>query len=277
MTRRLAPAALLAVLCWTVPLQAADQVVTRIRVIVPFPTATLKIDGTPTRLTGTDRSFDTPPIERDAGYSYTLVARWEPNNYTTITRTRVVKFKGGETPTFDLRQPDPARPDDVIVRYVPTPMEVVEKMLELAQVKKGDVVYDLGCGDGRIVVTAVSKYGAARGVGIDYDPERIKDSEATRKAAGLTAKDVLLRQQNVLEIKDYSDANVVMLYMGNDLNLGVRPALRKTLKPGSRVVSHRFTMGDWEPDRTIKVRDKAGEEYLLHLWTITDKDAAKDK
>jgi cyclopropane fatty-acyl-phospholipid synthase-like methyltransferase len=131
------------------------------------------------------------------------------------------------------------------------------------------VVYDLGCGDGRIVVTAVSKYDAKRGVGIDLDPKRIRDSEATAKAAGVEGK-VEFRRGDVLEIKDFSPASVVTLYLANPVNERLRPTLQKTLKPGSRIVSHRFLMGDWKPDKTVKVVHE-GEEFLLHLWTIPQK------
>src|SRR5438046_9379949 len=122
-------------------------------------------------------------------------------------------------------------------------------MLRLANVGKDDLVYDLGCGDGRLVITAVEKFQAQRGVGVDIDPERIKDSNANAQKSRVQGK-VEFRQGDVLEINDLADASVVMLYMGNDLNLRLRPILQKTLKPGSRIVSHRFLMGDWKPLKT---------------------------
>jgi len=238
-------------------------------VLLPWPDAILKIDDTPTKQTGKKRTFVTPALEPGKKYSYTLNCFWEPNNYTKITRIRDITIEAGKEATADLTGEADAKLDKVEIRYVPTPEEIVDEMLKLADVKKDDVVYDLGCGDGRIVCTAVSKFGAKRGVGVDIDPERIKDSKVTAKQQKVEDK-VEFRMNDVLKIDDYSDANVVMLYMGNDLNLALRPLLRKSLKPGSRIVSHRFLMGDWKPEKTIKIKDAAGEEYLLHLWTIKD-------
>src|SRR5262249_3439049 len=207
-------------------------------------------------------------------YTYKLTAVIKPNNYTTITRTKEVDVKPGQQVEADLGAPDAKWPDKIVIRYVPTPQEVVDEMLKLGKVGKGDVVFDLGCGDGRIVVSAVKKAGAKRGIGVDIDPERIKDSHATAKENGVEDK-VEFRQQDVLQLKDLSDATVVMLYMGNELNMALRPILWKALKPGTRVVSHRFTMGDWKPEKTITVYDNEGEKYLLHLWIITGEEGKK--
>jgi uncharacterized protein (TIGR03000 family) len=244
---------------------AADKKVATVRVLLPQDNATLTIEGQPTRQTGTTRLFESPPLDPDKNYTYTLVAKWMPNNYTTITRTRVIPVKAGATAEADLRKADDKQPDGIFVRYVPTPQEVVDAMLKLGEVGDKDVVYDLGCGDGRIVITAVSKFKAKRGVGVDLDPDRIKESRANAKEAGVEDK-VEFRMEDVLKLKDIGDASVVMLYMGEDLNLRLRPILQKSLKPGSRVVSHRFTMGDWKPLKTITVRDNDGVEYKLHLW-----------
>jgi uncharacterized protein (TIGR03000 family) len=261
---------LVATLCLTAPARgqapAGNQAAT-VRVLLPQDNATLTIEGKPTRQTGTTRLFHSPPLDPDKNYTYTLVAKWMPNNYTTITRTRVVPVKAGGTAEADLRKVDDTHPDDIFVRYVPTPNEVVEAMLKLGEVGDKDVVYDLGCGDGRIVITAVSKFKAKRGVGVDLDPERIKESKANAKEAGVGEK-VEFRMEDVLKLKDIGDATVVLLYMGDDLNLRLRPILQKSLKPGSRVVSHRFTMGDWKPLKTITVKDEEGVDYKLHLWKI---------
>jgi uncharacterized protein (TIGR03000 family) len=228
--------------------------------------ALLEVDGAPTRQTGETRRFVSPPLEPGRSYTYTLTARWEPNNYTKITRTRRAPVRAGETTEVDLRAPDPRQPDDIVIRFVPTPDDVVEAMLKLAGVGKGDIVYDLGCGDGRIVITAVSKYGARRGIGFDIDPERIEESRANAQKAMVQDR-VEFRRENVLQIKDFSPASVVALYMGDELNQALRPTLQKTLKPGSRIVSHRFLIGDWKPEKTITVTSD-GEEYRLHLWKI---------
>jgi uncharacterized protein (TIGR03000 family) len=269
------------VLLWSGPAQSQEKDAKKpayVKVLMPQADASLKIDETLTKQQGMTRNFVTPPLEPGKKYSYTLTAKWEPNNYTKITRVREVPIVAGQETVADLTKADEKKPDDIVIRYVPTPWEVVEAMCKLGTVKKGDVVYDLGCGDGRIVVTAVEKFGAKRGVGVDIDPERIKDSKKTAKDHKVEDK-VEFRMADVLKIDDYGDANVVMLYMGNDLNNALRPILRKVLKPGSRIVSHRFIMGDWKPDKSITVTDASGEEFKLHLWNIGEKkdDAKEDK
>lgn len=238
-----------------------------LRVQVPQADAKLTIEDKPTWQTGASRMFVSPPLESGRSYFYTLSVVWQPNNYTTITRTRVFTVKPGQEAELDLREGDAKNPDKILVRYVPTPDEVVEAMCKLGKVGKDDVVYDLGCGDGRMVIMAVEKFAAKRGVGVDIDPQRIKECVENAKKHGVTDK-VEFRLGDVLEIKDLSAANVILLYMGDDLNLLLRPILQKTLKPGSRIVSHRFIMGDWKPTETQSIFDEKGEEYLIHLWKI---------
>lgn len=146
------------------------------------------------------------------------------------------------------------------VVYVPTQQAVVDAMLKLANVKKTDIVYDLGCGDGRMVVTAAKTYGT-KGKGIDIDPQRIKEANENAQNAGVTDK-VEFVQGNLFEA-DVSEASVVTLYLLESLNLKLRPKLLEQLKPGSRVVSNTFSMGDWAPDKTETV-----EGYTIYLWTI---------
>jgi SAM-dependent methyltransferase len=154
------------------------------------------------------------------------------------------------------------------VPYVPTPPDVVETMLRLASVKSGDVLYDLGCGDGRIVVMAAQKFGIARGTGIDIDPTRIKEAQQNASQAGVNGR-VHFVQQNLFEA-DVHDATVVTLYLLPDVNLKLRPKLLKQLKPGSRIVSHQFDMGEWQPDRKIDI-----DWRTIYLWTVTDKAKAQ--
>ncbi len=152
------------------------------------------------------------------------------------------------------------------VPYVPTPQNVVDEMLRLAGVTKGDVVYDLGCGDGRLVITAVNKFGASRGFGVDIDPQRIEESNANAKAAGVTDR-VRFAVQDLFQT-DLKDATVVTLYLLPEVNLKLRPKLLSELRPGTRVVSHSFDMGDWKPQKAITVQP-GGQR--LYLWTIPAK------
>ena len=149
--------------------------------------------------------------------------------------------------------------------FVPTPELVVQRMLELADVTSSDVVYDLGCGDGRIVIEAASKYGA-RGVGIDIDPVRIAESKANAKKAGVEHL-VEFRLQDAMEV-DLKPATVVTVYLLSHANLKLRPRLTEQLALGSRVVSHAFDMGDWKPNKIDKFDDRYGFDRTLYLWTI---------
>lgn len=157
-----------------------------------------------------------------------------------------------------LAQRQPKRQPDI--HWEPSSDAVVTAMLKLAGVKKGDVVYDLGCGDGRIVIAAAREFGA-RGVGIDIDPQRIDESNANAKKAGVT-KMVTFREEDLFEA-NISDATVVTLFLWPSVNMKLRPKLLKELKPGTRVVSHSHDMGDWEPDKREIV-----EGARLFLWTI---------
>jgi tRNA G37 N-methylase Trm5 len=159
---------------------------------------------------------------------------------------------------------EPKRTPDVI--FVPTPQDAVEKMLELAEVKKGDKVYDLGCGDGRIVITAAKKYGA-KGVGIDIDPQRIAESKENVRTNGVE-KLVTIKNADIFE-EDFSDANVVTLYLLPSLNVKLIPQLEK-LKPGTRIVSYQFNMDGVKPKETY---DGNGR-YTIYKWvTPLEKEA----
>lgn len=253
-----------------VPVPAQERDVANsvsIRVLVPERTDELQFEGVTTKQTGDTRFFYSPPLEPGKNYNYTVKAIIKPNNYTTITRKRVITFKAGQDLEIDLRKADQLWPDEVVIRYVPTPQKVVDAMLEMGDVREGDVIYDLGCGDGRLVITGVKKFKAERGVGVDIDPQRIKESNANAKEAGVTDK-VAFRQQDVLKIEDLSDATIIVLYMGDELNMALRPILWKKLRPGTRIVSHRFLMGNWKPIETKTVVGDDGDKYLLHRWVI---------
>ena len=158
-----------------------------------------------------------------------------------------------------LAQQQPAS----LAPYVPTPQDVVNRMLELAGVTKDDVVYDLGCGDGRIVITAAQRFGA-RGVGIDFDPERIAEANANAERAGVRDLVTFIEQDAMLA--DVSEATVVTLYLLSSSNMKLRPILTSQLQPGSRIVSHAFRMGDWEPDETNRFEDERGGSRTIYLW-----------
>lgn len=160
-----------------------------------------------------------------------------------------------------LRDPD--------VIYVPTPEDVVDEMLKLANVHKGDIVYDLGCGDGRTVIAAAKKYGV-RAVGIDINPQRIKESRENATKAGVT--DLVTFRLGDLFEADIKEATVVTLYLLQSLNVKLRPKLWKELKPGTRIVSHDFDMGDWKPEKEVQL-----DEHTIYFWTIPAQAASQAK
>lgn len=148
--------------------------------------------------------------------------------------------------------------------YVSTPQPVVDAMLQLAEVRPDDVLYDLGCGDGRIVITAARNFGA-RGVGIDIDPRRIEEANAAARSAGVAGR-VRFAVQDLFKT-DFSEASVLTLYLFPELNAKLLPKIRAELRPGARVVSHQFRIGDWPPQRTQAVM--AGTERSeIFLWRL---------
>jgi precorrin-6B methylase 2 len=155
----------------------------------------------------------------------------------------------------------PERSPDV--PYVPTPQAVVERMLQIANVNSNDIVYDLGSGDGRIPITAVRQFNAQRAVGVDINPERIREANQNAQSANVTDR-VEFRQQDLFET-DLSNATVVTLYLLSDVNLRLRPKLLSELKPGTRIVSHAFDMGDWEPEQVERV-----EGRTIYYWTVPE-------
>jgi SAM-dependent methyltransferase len=153
-----------------------------------------------------------------------------------------------------------AEPVKKDVPYVPTPEAVVTRMLEMAELRSGDVVYDLGCGDGRIVIAAVQKPGV-RGVCVDIDPARISESRANALKAGVTDR-IKFVQGDLFEVP-LADATVVTMYLLPDINLRLRPRLLNELRPGTRIVSHAFDMGDWQPEQRVLESGSA-----IYRWTV---------
>ena len=241
------------------------RLTSRVVVTLPAADAELVVNGAAIPGDGDSRAFETGPLAAGT-HRYTFAVTWEPNTYTKMTRSKTVGFRAGEMVRVDLTVDDPA--DRVRVIYVPTPDDVAAAMVGLAGVGRDDVVYEPGCGDARITVAAI-RAGARRGICVDIDPERARESKANVEAAGFASR-IAVREGDALDVKDLSDVSVVFLYMGDHFNLLIRPVLWRELKVGSRIVSHRFTMGDWTPDRTISVPSDLGAEYELHLWTITE-------
>ncbi|MDM9379773.1 class I SAM-dependent methyltransferase [Chlorogloeopsis sp. ULAP01] len=149
------------------------------------------------------------------------------------------------------------------VPYVPTPQRVVEAMLELAQVNSNDVIYDLGSGDGRIPITAVQKYNARRAVGVEINPRLVQESRTNAQKIGVSDR-VEFKQQDLFQT-DLGDATVVTLYLLPNVNLRLRPKLLKELKPGTRIVSHSFDMGNWKPQQVVRIRGRT-----LYLWVVPE-------
>jgi hypothetical protein len=182
--------------------------------------------------------------------------------------TTQVKAQSPSTPV-ETQQPEPTpqlQEPKLDVPYVPTPQAVVDKMIEMGQVNGQDVLYDLGSGDGRIPITAARKFGT-RGVGIDIDPARIKEANENARKAGVSDR-VQFLQQDLFKT-DLRKATVVMLYLLPDVNLRLRPTLLRDLKPGTRIVSHEFNMGDWKPEQMVEVQGP-NREHTVYLWIVPE-------
>lgn len=178
-----------------------------------------------------------------------------------------VAFLGGDALAQPLTAQAALRAPDV--QFEPSPPEVVQAMLQLAGVGPADVVYDLGCGDGRIVIAAARNFNA-RGVCIDIDPRRIAESRENARQAAATDRIRFLNQD--LFDADLRDATVVALFLSAQLNLMLRPKLLRELKPGTRIVSHWHDMGDWKPDKTLRVR-RGNTEHPVYLWIVPERRA----
>lgn len=160
-----------------------------------------------------------------------------------------------------------SRTPDVI--FVPTPQDVVEEMLKIANVGKNDILYDLGSGDGRIPVTAAKKFGI-KAVGIDIDPERIKEANENARKNGVS-KLVQFRNEDLFKA-NFREATVVTLYLLPDLNVKLRPKLWGELRPGTRIVSHQFDMGDWKPEKKVELNGRT-----IYFWTVPERKPAAKK
>jgi uncharacterized protein (TIGR03000 family) len=244
------------------PAKNAAKAPATLRILI-HEKAKLRVDEVHTKSTGAERLFTTPDL--DVGKTYTFTLKWTyPDRGTTVTRMAVIQFQPGKEKLIDLRKGSKDVLSSQII-YVPTDEAIVDKMLEMAKITKEDVVYDLGCGDGRIVVTAAKQFGA-RGVGIDIDPDRIKDSLANVKK-NKVEKLVEIRQGDALLVADISKATVVMLYMLPEFQAKLAPILKRELKKGTRVVAHDYVLPGWEAAQEEEV---AGifRPHALYLYRV---------
>ena len=231
------------------------------------------VDGVELKGTGATREFTAPNLEAGKEYTFKVEARIEPNNYTKITRPREITLKAGDAAKLDLTTED-KKLDKIVVRWVPTPVDIVDEMAKLAKIGKNDVVFDPGCGDAVMLIRPVKELGAKKGIGIDIDPKMVAAAKDKAKAEGVAEK-IVITEGDILNEKDMAgaaEATVVLVYIGDDLGARMSPVLQKLLKPGARVVSHRFKLGDWKPDRTVTVKGADGDDYVLHLWTVKEKE-----
>ncbi len=241
--------------------QAAQPANLRIRLPAD---ARLTVEGQETRQTGPVRRFISPPLTPGKNYHYTFQWTYRKNGQT-VTRTRIVYVHAGENREIDLTEEDDraGKGPKLDVPFVPTPQDVVDKMLELAVITDKDVVYDLGCGDGRIVVTAAKKYGC-KAAGFDLDPKRVQESLDNVKANGVE-KLVTIEKKNLFDV-DLEPASVVTLFLLPDVNAKLIPQLEK-LKPGSRILSHDFAIEGIKPRHTVKVASKEDQrQHTIYIW-----------
>jgi predicted O-methyltransferase YrrM len=175
------------------------------------------------------------------------------------------------TLTAAIAQSPATKSKPLDVPYVPTHEDIVTEMLSMARVGPNDVLYDLGSGDGRIVIAAARRFGT-RGVGYDIDPDRVREANANARRAGVTDK-VRFVQGDIFDA-DIKDATVVTLYLLPDINLRLRPKLLGELKPGTRVVSHNYDMGDWVPEQSKRM-DVQGTDHFVYFWTVPPRAATR--
>jgi uncharacterized protein (TIGR03000 family) len=258
----------LAMAGWT---PAQEKVESQITILVPakgFEESAVKVNGKDLKGQGTTRLF-TASLEPGKAYRFNIEVLIQPNNYTKITRYQEITLKGGAKAKVDLTVRNP-HTDLVRIPWVPTPDDIVDEMAKLAKVGKYDVVYDLGCGDGVMLIRPIQLFGAKKGVGIETDPKILARAKENVKKAKLEDR-IELRLGDLLNVEDVAEASVILLYIGNDLGELLQPLLQKNCKPGTRIVSHRFALGNWPPTRSVTIRNADGEIYDLHLWIVDKK------
>jgi uncharacterized protein (TIGR03000 family) len=241
----------------------------RIKVYLPAD-AVLHVDGALTQATGEIRNFVSPSLTPGRKYLYTLRATWKEGG-KEIQRERTVRVEANQETIVDFRGPDvpEVKTRDAATIAVTTPGDVAEKMLELAGVKKGDVVYDPKCGDATILIKAAQKFGV-RGLGFETDPQRVKDAVDNVKKNGVS--DLVFVSKMDLGVQDFKDASVVTLHISSDENVKLMPQLAK-LKAGTRIVSDEFDMKGAKPNQKLTFQSKGAvpsenREHILYLWVV---------
>ncbi len=242
-----------------------------VKVTVPAADAELLIDGQTTRTTGKSREYVTPELEAGKKYAYELRVVWKPDPFTTLSRTRTIKFVAGEDVPVDMTAPQPTDTADVQLKAAPA--DAVTDVVKAAAITKNDVVFEPKTTDARFVIEAV-KAGAKRGVGVQPDADKLKAAKAAVTKAELEGK-IDLHQTDATEEKDYAEATVVILYTGEEANLILRPVLLAAVKPGTRIVSYRFSMDDWKHSVAYKGTNADGDAYEVFVWTVTEADKKK--
>jgi SAM-dependent methyltransferase len=204
-----------------------------------------------------------------------FVMSFYPVAYSKTVRTKRVKMKAGDKVTVDFTKEDRETPDWYEPIFYPSPRSLMLEICKFAKVSSKDTVMDIGCGDGRLVITAVKDFKAKKGIGLDIKPELVKLCKENAEKAFVSRK-TEFRVEDALKMKSVADIDVVFIYLGEDLSARLEPLLRKTLKPGARVVSLDFPIGKWKEDmkKEVVARSDRGKEhtYTLFLWTIRKKD-----
>jgi uncharacterized protein (TIGR03000 family) len=243
----------------------------KVKVSLPTANAELFIETKLTKTAGLVREFDTPDVEPGKRYEYQLKAVWKPNEETTITRTRTVKFSGGEEVNLDLTKDDGT--DDIVVKLKPMTADAISDICTEATITMTDVVVIPDCTDSRWPL-AVAKAGAKRVIALQADAVKAKLlRDEIRKTESAGAVDVLPTAP--ADYKDYAEASVVLLYLGEERNNSLRAKLLTDVKSATRIVSYKYAFADWKPKSTKKSVNSLGEEYPINTWVVTSEDKAK--
>jgi uncharacterized protein (TIGR03000 family) len=247
--------------------QQTESKPAKLRLLVPAA-AKVSIDDYATASTGEVRLYETPPLLAGKTFTYQIKATWDEGS-VRIVRMAAAKVEAGKETVVDLRHGSKDGSSSQII-FLPTPDVVVAKMMELAMVTKDDVVFDLGCGDGRMVIAAAKKYGA-HGVGIDLDPQRVKEARANVDQEKVDQL-VEIRHGDALKVADLDRATVIVLYMLPEFMDKLKPVVQMQCKPGTRIVAHDYPFPGWEPQRKLTMPSKRRPmQHTLYLWVVGEK------